>query len=299
MNTVFDPKILFISDEDWLEEEKQDAFLEHLLKQLTIIDEFDICRIFWSDELQELLVANPQSHPWYGTDTRNSMIAIIHQKFYTRAETIAEHEEPCTITPDFNQKVRDDADLHFLQLIHGLIELEEAFYLALGVGNQLPKGEHYIFSCTCHADYSPALIFKAKEWLEYVDEVEKFFPISVEEFDEKFEIGLDLVKRKYFEAEDEEVDFLYEYEFTNKFKKSIVSRNTFQAEIFKAIVKKLISTSAEAGASELKDEWLKQSKMYRFRVTKRPSSTRIHYDLYDDRIIFDKYYGEGEHDDGL
>lgn len=40
MNAVFEPSLLFISDADWADEEKQDAFLQHLLNHLTIIDQY-------------------------------------------------------------------------------------------------------------------------------------------------------------------------------------------------------------------------------------------------------------------
>ena len=65
-------------------------------------------------------------------------------------------------------------------------------------------------------------------------------------------------------------------------------------------MKKLILTSAEAGSSDLHDEYIAQKKVHRIRVTQRPSSTRIQYKLTKEgRVQFLQYYGEGEHDDGL
>ena len=39
MNVAFEPSLLFISNEDWLLEEKRDAFLLHLSQHLERIDE--------------------------------------------------------------------------------------------------------------------------------------------------------------------------------------------------------------------------------------------------------------------
>ncbi len=90
-----------------------------------------------------------------------------------------------------------------------------------------------------------------------------------------------------------------DYEFSKKFKKSVIYRRTLQFEIFMAVLKRLIYNAAEGQNSDLQDEWLKNSKQYRIRATDRPTSTRIHYTIEDNKIIFGSYYGEGEHDDGL
>jgi len=49
----------------------------------------------------------------------------------------------------------------------------------------------------------------------------------------------------------------------------------------------------------LNDEYLKQKKQYRFRVTQRPFSTRIQYEFINGFIRILNYYDEGEHDEGL
>lgn len=297
MNAVFEPSLLFISDADWYDEEKQDAFLEHLLGHLAIIDEYDAAKIWWTDELQEVLVGSPNMHPWFQSDQRNPLIVTIHRAFYNRLEYTLAYDEVCEINPNLNVTyTNQDAHEQFLKLVHNLMDEKESFHFCAGVQNVLNPPNSYTFSCNCHEmNLIPNLLNNANDWLLYID-VAKFFPKTIEEFDKQFEKGMDLVRKKFFP----EKRYLFDFEFTKNFKKSIIGRRKFQQEIFIAVVKKLILTSVEAGSSDLHDEYIAQKKMYRIRVTQRPSSTRIQYNLSKQgKIQFAQYYGEGEHDDGL
>lgn len=304
MNTLFEPSLLFISEADWYDEEKQDAFLEHLINHLDLIDEYDMCKIWWTDELQNILVGNPNMHPWFQSDLRNPLVVAIHQKFYQRVENVFEFDTICTISPSLTiTYTNQDAHTHFLKLAHTLIDFKEPSYLCVGTQNRLNTDENYTFNCkqlACHDnELVPILINKAHNWLQYIDVVGQFFPTTIEEFNDKFEDGLALIKKTMFGGK----PYLFSFEFTNKFKKSIINRTTFQESIFIAIVKKLTSTGLESKNSDLEDEFIVNNKKkiaeWRMRVTQRPSSTRIHYTVADNKITFLCYYGEGEHDDRL
>ncbi len=296
MNTVFEPSLLFISDEDWYDEEKQDAFLEHLLSHLDMIEEFDAAKIWWTDELQEVLVGSPNMHPWFQSDQRNPLIVTIHRAFYNRLEYSLGYDEVCEINPNLNVTyTNQSAQEQFLKLVHNLIDEKQHFNFCIGVQNALIPPNSYTFTCNCHEiNLMPNLLNSANDWLLYID-VSKFFPKTIEEFDVQFEKGMDLVKQKLYSDK----RYLFDFEFTKNFKKSVIARTKFQEDIFIAVVKKLILTSAEAGSSDLHDEYIAQKKVYRIRVTQRPSSTRIQYKLNEGKIQFLQYYGEGEHDDGL
>ena len=300
MNAVFDPSLLFISDTDWFDEEKQDAFLEHLTNHLEIIDEYDICKIWWTDELQTILVGNPTMHPWFGSDLRNPIIVTISQKFYNRIENIIEFDNICEIKPNLTITYNNqNAQEHFLKLAHTLIEFNEKFYFSVGIQNILPAPNQYIFQCDCHNNsLEPTLLNMPTDWLQLVDIIEKFFPKTIDEFDEKFEKGMDFLRKSEFNNK----KYLFDFEFTKNFKKSVISRTKYKENILSAIVKKLISTSTESANSELHDEFISKNKIneWRIRVTQRPSSTRIHYILTDEnKVKFVSYYGEGEHDEGI
>ena len=302
MNTLFEPSLLFISETDWYDEEKQDAFLEHLINHLDLIDEYDICKIWWTDELQTILVSNPNMHPWFQSDLRNPLVVAIHQKFYQRVDNVFEFDSICTISPNLNiTYTNQEAHTHFLKLVHTLIDFKEPSYLCVGTQNSLNADENYTFSChelQCHKnELNPFLINKAHNWLQQIDVVGQFFPTTIQDFEDKFEKGLDLVRKKIFN----EKPYLFYFEFTDKFKKSIIGRINHQESIFIAIVKKLILTSSESANSDLHDEFIKKKKIaeWRMRVTQRPSSTRIHYTVAENKVTFLCYYGEGEHDDRL
>lgn len=296
MNAVFEPSLLFIADEDWWDDEKRDAFLEHLLDHLQLIDEYDICQIWWTEQLQTILVGDPNMHPWFGSDQRNPLIVNIHQKFYQRLSYWDEYPVPCDITPKLSADYSNlSAQESLLKLVHALIDLEENFHFCVGLANQLKPAAAYSFSCNCHSyPLLPNVINQASEWLPLLDPVAQFFPTSIEDFDTNFPKALELVLKQSFPGK----TYLFDFEFSKTFKKSIVSRTTLRQEILEAVVKKLVLTT-DATRSELVDEYLSKKREWRFRVTWRPTSTRIQYQIEDKKIIFLQYYGEGEHDDGL
>jgi hypothetical protein len=299
MNALFDPALIFIAEDDWFDPDKQAAFLAHFLKVLDYIKTYQIGKIWWSDELEDILLAmmsQPNQHPWFRGDMRNQIIAVLYNKFNALKESPPIDEIDITITPTLQIVAGLDlADSYFKKLAHALVFLEQQFYFCVGIPNILPLSKKYSFSCQCHDTFEPDLINQPKDLLQYTDVVSLFFPDNLENFDEKFNQGLELLRLQYFEDRSLGND----YEFSKKFKKSVIYRRTLQFEIFMAVLKRLIYNAAEAQNSDLQDEWLKNSKQYRIRATDRPTSTRIHYTIEDNKIIFGSYYGEGEHDDGL
>ena len=295
MNATFEPTLLFITENDWNNEQKRDNFLELLLCHLEVIDEYDLCNINWTDELQLNLVEQPNIHPWYQSDLRNPLIATIHQKFYSRQDLIPSHERECSIEPEF-AKIFPDNEINdnFKKLIHSLLDCKEQFYLCVGSENSL-VGQCYTFNCQCNNSYSPELINECDDWIKQLDIVDLFYPKNLQDFDNKLNNAIKVIKKKDFNNK----PVLFDYEFTKQFKKDIIKAIRHRENILKSITQKLVSTSQEAKQSQLNDEYLIQKKQYRFRVTQRPYSTRIQYELKSGLVRFLKYYEEGEHDTGL
>lgn len=295
MNAVFEPSLLFMTDEDACDENKVATFVEQLTQHLSMMEEYKLAHFFWTDELEQLLWSPPQMQPWMSNYMWNAL-----KIFHNLTEIIEEDANICQITPQLHILYSNfDAHQCFLKLIHQLINLQENFYLCLGVPNKLAFPQQYRFYCHCHANQlMPELLNTANDWLKYINVSEMFFPKNIDEFDANFEKGLTVIRQKNFNNK----EILFDFEFSKNFKKSIINRRTFKEEIFIAIVKKLISTSAESAKSDLEDEFITKNKIneWRIRVTQRPSSTRIHYIIdKNGKIIFLHYYGEGEHDDGL
>ena len=298
MDAVIDPSILFISDDDWYDTEKQDEFLDLLLCTLENIDKYNICNIYWTDPLQADLCGEPHKHPWYASDVRNPLVSIISQKFYSRLEVIDEHETPTKLIPELKDTSPNSlTNERFLKMVHFLTYLEMPFLFAIGKKNILSNDENYITDCNCCTAYSPPTIKNSDEWLQFVD-TEDFYPTSITDFEKDIKIAFDMIIKRDFN--DKEI--LYEYGFSPTFKRDLLGVTNHKKNILERLTKKLVLTYQEATSdSQLRDEYIKQNKEFRFRVTGRPYSTRIHYNfnISNNTIEFLKYYDEGEHDDGL
>jgi len=180
----------------------------------------------------------------------------------------------------------------FLELMHIVIEREEKVYLCLGV-NRIR--EEFTFLCDCHSfQVNPVVIAKPIEWLDQIDLTESYWPSNVDE-EGKFKAALQIAFKKLDKQP------IYEYEFSKSFLRDIIKVQNHRTSIIEWTAKRLTLTKQEAARdSYLQDEELEQKKKeYRFRITQRPSSTRIHYKYVNKKIKFLRYYDEGEHDDGL
>jgi hypothetical protein len=295
---IFEPSLVLIANENWYNESYKDAFLDLFLTHLELLDKYDLTKIYWTDALNAILFESPNEHPWYQSDLSTPLILTIHQKFYHLLELIDTFETVCNATPPLKINYqKEDAQEEFLKMVHTLTDFEEPTFICVGLENQLKKEQFYSFSCDCHDTfYTPTLLNQPKNWLQYVDIVDKFYPKNIEEFKEKMALAFDFIKlRDYNDA-----DLQFDFEFTKIFKKSILNERTHCKAILEKMTKKLVLTVAEARQdAQLRDEYINQTGEYRFRVTQRPTSTRIHYIFEDDKITFLQFYGEGEHDEGL
>ncbi len=137
------------------------------------------------------------------------------------------------------------------------------------------------------------VVAKPIEWLDHIDLTESYWPSNIDE-EGKFNTALDIAFKKLDKQP------IYEYEFSKSFLKDIIKVQNHRTSIIEWTAKRLTLTKQEAAKdSYLQDEWLTKKKEYRFRITQRPSSTRIHYKYVNNKMKFLRYYDEGEHDDGL
>jgi len=298
MDAIFEPSLLFISEADWNNEQTKDNFLELSLCHLETIDKYDICDILWSDELENNLFEDPNIHPWYEGFLRNPIIVTIYNKFHSRQKNIQQHTDVCSVEPAFSKKSpKTDSHANFLKLVHTLLDRNENFYLCVGNKNKLLTNNYYIFKCNCGNQLKPTLLNECCDWFKNIDVVKKYFPANADNFETKLEIAINIIKKVEFEDK----PILFDYKFTKTFKKDVIKATNHKQDILLTITRKLILTANEARQdSQLRDEYIQQRDEYRIRVTDRPYSTRIHYNIGDNNVIeFLRYYDEGEHDDGL
>jgi len=304
MNTVFDPSILFISEEDWQNPEKRDFFLEHLLAHLENITEHHITQIYWTDELEELLWTHPQLPPWrLDRDWQLKIVPILYDLFAKCRIILEDLEEEslCTMQPPLKTRY-DVGEIHdsFLKLMHFLLALEENVYFCVGIDNQLSGDKSYEFHSDTHEFIlRPVLINKPDEWFKEIDILGNYWPSAYND-DEvaKLKVALEIMARVELgkSATDE---FLYKYELTHTFVRSIIRGRPRAKEILYSMAKRLMLHQKAASSDKgLKDEPLRgQSNVRRFRVT---GANRIHYSYSGaKKIEFLNYYREGEHDKGL
>jgi len=295
VKTVFDPANLFISEPDWHDSYKRDIFIQHLLENLEYINDYKITKVYWTDELEKLLWDSPQLPPWRSDrDWKIPIVQVIYRAFNNARENIQNSKNLtcCFTQPELNCDHIGDLTLPaFLELMHIVIDKSEDIYFCLGANREK---EDYIFSCDCHSfQVTPLVIVKPIEWLDHINLASSSWPENIDEI-EKFDRLLKIIFKKL----DKEPK--YEYEFSNTFLKDVVKAQNYRKEIIEYIATRLILTKQEAAKdSYLQDEYLAQKKEYRFRVTQRPSSTRVHYKYVNKKLRFLRYYGEGEHDDGL
>jgi mRNA-degrading endonuclease YafQ of YafQ-DinJ toxin-antitoxin module len=302
MNAIFEPSLLFISDENWHDEEKQDMFLDLLANHLNIIEKFDICSIYWSEEFDILMYDTPQMHPWkkeYWAFTQ--IIPNIYKILNNRANRdYFCSENACFVNPEFTYTVnQSNAHDYFLKLVHTLLKFQKTFFLCVGIQNKIEKNLFYSFKCDCHQiQNTPVLLNNPKDWFSLNNLVDKFFPTSIEDFEEKFEKAIEITSNCDFV--DKEI--LYEYFFEKDFKKSVISTVRNRTEILKNIAKRLTLTTPQAQADgSLQDKPYKGKEKKELRRMRITQGTRVDYRLFESekRIVFVGYFDEGQYDKSL
>ena len=118
MDVIICPTLLFISDEDWIIEEKQELFIDNLNKVLRYLSEKNVF-VLWNDNLETLLWTYPELHPWF--DVNNYAISeLLHQRLHINNNTCA--FIPCNSEPKINTTiVKYDITSYTLSLFHYLI----------------------------------------------------------------------------------------------------------------------------------------------------------------------------------
>lgn len=298
MNAVFDPSILFISNTDWVIEEKRDLFLQQLLSIIKGIGNRNDIKIYWDNELESYLWGYPQLPPWRTDKTfKNQIIPKLYYLFSTNFDYIEfqNNLSPCFVNPNMVYNLENEGIFpSFLKLMHEIINRKEDVFLCTGCEN---NEENYIFSCSCHENcLNPYIIRNEDDFTKYIDLENDLWPKCKDDID-KLINAIAITRKLLYNAK----EFKYKYTFSNDFIEDIIMVRKRRLIILKQITKRLILSRQEATADvSLQDEYIKKSKEYRIRVTQRPASIRIHYRYKNNsEIEFLKLYDEGHHDDAI
>jgi hypothetical protein len=301
MNGLLEPSVLFISEEEWRNITKRDAFLKHFLKHLEIISSYSITKIYWTDDLEELLINHAYSPPWVSdANWSNQFFPILYNKF-NPVKLIIDSElnwnacqsDPIISCPHINAEILE----RFLELAHFLIDKNEKVYFCINFDKQKSDCSTYRFFCNCHDNHlEPIVVIKPNDWFNHIDVLSVCWPQDIQDAF-KLRVAIEVVlKNKLFK---QAVDLRYDYEPSESFIKDISKETKYRDHILYSLAKRLTLTQGEAVSDEgLSDEPVRGKRgERRFRVS---GVCRIHYrySKTGDLVLLN-YYGEGKHDKGL
>jgi hypothetical protein len=301
MNSILEPSILFISEEEWRDTTKRDAFLEHFLGHLEVISNYSITKVYWTDALEELLINHIYSPPWVSdANWSNQFFPILYNRF-NPVKVLIESElnlNACQSSPVLScPHLKEEVLERFLELVHSLIDENEKVYFCLNFDKQRASHSTYIFSCSCHNNrLEPTVIFDSDDWFNHIDILSACWPQNSQDTF-KLQVAIEVVLRnKLFKKV---ADLRYGYEPSESFIKDISKELNYREHILYSLAKRLTLTQGEAVSDEgLSDEPVRGKRgERRFRVS---GVCRIHYKyLKTGDLFLLNYYGEGKHDKGL
>jgi len=303
MNTVFDPAMLFISEAEWADPQKRDAFLLHLLDHLRWIDYLRCTAIYWTDELEQWLWDSPKSPPWrQDRDWRLQIVPTIYKLFASLIVRIADMPSitSCSVAPDMIPvKARESTYEAFKHLMHLLVHRAERVHLCAGIANRLEPSGRYCFACSCKpASMSLAPLNTPEDWLRAVDWVSILWPHGTTQADhQQLRHAIEIAAG--WRPSQQRLPFHSAYAFTPRFVAAAAEERTLRVELISSIAKRLRMTQNEAGHDgALKDKAVEgNAGVRRFRVS---LSARIHYEYPGEAsILFTDYYPPGKHDAGI
>lgn len=301
MNSILEPSILFISEEEWRNITKRDAFLEHFLKHLDTISTYSITKIYWTDALEQLLINHVYSPPWVSDTNWSNQFFPIFYKNFSSIKLIVDSElnwnacqsNPSLSCPNLNTEILE----RFLELAHCLINKKEKVYLCLSFDKKKTNCSTYRFYCNCHDNnLEPTIISDPNDWFNHIDILSVCWPQNIQDAF-KLEVAIEIVLKNRLSKQ--KADLLYGYEPSESFIKDISQELNYREHILYSLAKRLTLTQVEAVSDKgLSDEPVKGKKNERrFRVS---GVCRIHYKYSKTGdLLLLNYYGEGKHDKGL
>ncbi|TFG25573.1 MAG: hypothetical protein EU529_00750 [Promethearchaeota archaeon] len=211
-NLIFDPAILFISDNVLTELEQAESVIINLIEFMNIIDEYNLF-LYWNNELQQEFYQN-----YYNNilNYRPQIHTSFLQKLFPKLISInTEEYNECNIITDFRFCADlSDCYLCFQKLAHFLIHNKSLIGYFLSV---LQNREDYIFRCRNCKDskeLKPLIIKEENDVFNFLFNflLKKDFPLKDDEIDVKDQkirsiIDLEIFIKNNFNEIEREYDF--------------------------------------------------------------------------------------------
>lgn len=289
MNAVVNPD-LFLLEQDQLNDEiKRDSCLETVIDLFRCIEESKETGIYWDVDYEFLIwddaksitkISDPNFRRRFNQKLYkllvNNKIEVEDSIIYDPCE-IQNAESPCEET---------------MRMMHYCLDRNERVYYL----TNKPLSTNVYFYCEHENKMYPRIVLNENEFITKQELIDMYWPTN----DSNASSDLCYIINHFNKRDYGDSHFLYSFTFKTSFVKSLIEYKEYGERIIDQIVKRLHMSLSEAQANKsIHDEYIQQNKERRFRVTGRPTSTRIHYLLNKKTIEFLRFYGPGEHDKGL
>lgn len=290
---LIDPALLFTSPEAWHDRERRDTFIERFLETFRCLEDYRLGALLISDELEALLYSDSQISPWIkDRDWKNQILPILFRKLQMLKKSVDVTDQEATVTPPLPCHPRAVVQNAFMRLVHSVLGQPERVGLAL-CGDNAPLNDGYTWR---RGLSSPATSLRweiAPGRLMRLSDPIKLWPSA-----KSGEAGLrhlvDAEIRLTFDVE----SAVLPYAFESTFIQDVVRHRHHHVEIVWALARRLSLSQQEAtNVKGLGDEELRgKDGERRMRCSRE---RRIHYRYSGGRLLFQRFFGDGEHDDGL
>lgn len=292
MNIVFEPDIIFTTEEIWKDYEKRDMFLSFLLHILDFIDSDDDCYILWNDDLESMLWIE-NIHPWkIDKDFYNTLIPIISHRIQTNKLNVEipifQHKLECI--PCFKFDITNENIIdNFYKMLHQEIHNHAIPNILVTEKNDKT------FSISCidiEEEITPITFLDLKETINIENDINRIWDdLNIENFIKGIN---DIHKKIIFKDR----NFLYNFDVDLKFIKDVedIYDNRLRLKIMTQLIKKLVYSFVEAqNDKSLNDEMIGEI-TGRFRISQ---VMRVEYIYQNNIVTFTHFYPKGKHDVGI
>lgn len=298
IEVLFDPNLIFADPIRWKDEVYKDDFIANLLDHLKALENIPGSRLLWSDDLEADLWASPAVPPWRADrDLAIPLIPIVIRRLSRLRHLIYEHRElpiarliPCLATPPS----KPDSMLETRRLISYCMLAGGSWNIVLAPSNA--RAAHHLQIEVDGTTTKLVPVVSTCCWASIPEVRKACWPTQSRNDEGRFRLFIGWLTDHLFHDVAGATRHT-QYEFSEEFLASLRSHLGRSEVICNAISKRLVLGQMNSvNDSGLRDEAVRTSSERRFRVS---GSCRIHYHYVKGSLVFLRYYGEGEHDDGL
>ncbi len=281
------PSLAFISDSIWSKQGFKDQYFEKMINSLREIDADENLRLIWTYKLEEILWTEPRYKPWSELKEKNTLVPIFYKFFSTNCEYIEHSNIEANSNPIISHEDQD-VQCEYHRIFNYLIDNKIDFALyELIVTTIITSNSGIAYKpihCSCSYDIRSI-------------NIENHLNSDISK---RGEILTHIISL-YIEANN--LKKVNHYSFTPKFLNKFCSLTGIEMkQIIERLALRISYSSLESRKCRLlQDEYIDAHGVdeFRMRISNWPTSKRVHYIINENEIVFQQYYGEGEHDDGL